>query len=687
MTILVIVESPGKIKKIKSFLGNGYIVAASVGHIRDLAKKSLSIDVNNHFEPTYEIMTDKLKVVSGLKKLAKNADKILIASDGDREGEAIAYHLITVLKLDDSNYDRIVFHEITKSAINNALKVPKKIDMNMFYSQQTRRLLDRIVGFKLSPILKSIPDITTNSLGAGRVQSVVTRMIVDKENDIKLFLQSDNFSTYNIIGDFVINNINFKSSYIYFDSKTFEKRKIEITTKEQVKVIATKIFKHPTFKIVHITNNERQRHPPQPFTTSTLQQEAAYKLHLPIKQTMMIAQKLYEKGHITYMRTDSPTLSNEALNLIKKQILEDRNLGEEYYQFRQFKSKNENSQEAHEAIRPSHIDVVDLNDIDNIEKKLYDLIWKRTVASQMKPAKYQDQHIILGNEKEICFEGTNSILLFDGYLKLYGLNEIADENDIVIKLNCKKLDDNIVDWNKIHFKEAFLCPPTRYNEPSLVKQLEELSIGRPSTYAAIISKIQEHKYVKFDSCSGVEKNISIYTLTHEKLTKEDSIQIIGSDKEKLVPTTDGLLVTNYLINNFPQIMDYKFTAHMEQLLDEIADGKKIWYDVLQEYYDILKTQFKNNLSIDIDKKFIIRKINKSHDNSHVEHTKLKENKIIGKHPQYGNIEYLHAKYGPVFKVMNNKKTIFVSAKDIDENDIKTAIERINYKVSTCTNKK
>lgn len=651
MTTLIIVESPGKIKKIKSFLGANYNVAASVGHIRDLCKKSLSIDVNNKFEPTYEIIYDKKKVVATLKKLVSNSNKIMIASDGDREGEAIAYHLITVLKLDE--YDRIVFNEITKSALLNAINSPRKVDMNMFYSQQARRLLDRLVGFTLTPILKNIPNLQKHNIGTGRVQSVVTKLIVEKENDIKSFFNANNASIFNVTGNFIINSQSLKTDYVVFDKKTLKTTHKEVTNKEQVKIIANQICKHKNFKIIHVFIKDRQCNPPQPFVTSTLQQEASYKLHLPIKQTMFIAQKLYEKGHITYMRTDSPSLSKDALNSIKTYLIKD--FGESYYQYRQFKSKNENSQEAHEAIRPSHIDIPQINGGDSNELKLYELIWKRTVASQMKPALYKDQYIILGNDSDDTFECQNSKLIFDGYLKLYN-DDDSQMNKFI------DTDTDIVNWNSIVFKETYKAPPTRFNEPILVKRLEELSLGRPSTYSSIISKIQEHNYVKIENSEGIKKEVSIYTLVGNKLQKKIDKQIIGGDKNKLVPTQDGLLVTEFLTKNFPQILDYQFTIRMENLLDEIAEGKKVWFDVLNEFYSVLKEQ--------------ISSLN-------IPGVLISNNKIIGKHPKYGNIQYMIARYGPVFKIMCGKKTIFVSAKNINENDEnieKKAINIIDYKL-------
>ena len=526
MSKLIIVESPGKIKKIKSFLGSEYTVMASVGHIRDLAKDSISIDPLNNFKPTYQILPDKKKIVSNLKNTTRLSSEIIIASDGDREGEAIAQHLVEVLEVKD--YKRIVFNEITKTAIINAINSPRKVDINMFYSQQTRRILDRIVGYKLSPILKTIPGIITKNLGAGRVQSVVTRLIVDKEKQIQDFINSKKSSIYNIKGEFTINGTKLIATYMHTELinnkikikkvnnlikshiiETFTEIKTFVKSKDDIKMIVINIKIYPHFVISKINDSERFKHPPQPFITSSLQQEAAYKLKFQLKHTMCLAQKLYEKGLITYMRTDSPNLSSGALSIIKKQIINDPTLGENYYQFRQFKAKG-SAQEAHEAIRPTHLDVFELSkyELSNTnEEKLYQLIWKRSMASQMKSAKYYDQHIILSNNYNINFEGIYSVLVFDGYLKLYNNNNDDNNNDDNcddynnnndnntdlkkhIKLNKHDLKDNIVNWSKINFKETFNSTPSRYNEPSLVKQLDTLGIGRPSTYAAIISKIQ-----------------------------------------------------------------------------------------------------------------------------------------------------------------------------------------------------
>ena len=634
MSKLIIVESPGKIKKIKSYLGSDYNVLASVGHIRDLAKSSISVDVNNKFNPTYEISTDKKEVVKNLKKAVAIADEIYIAADGDREGEAIAFHLVDVLKI--KKYKRIVFNEITQTAINNAISNPRLIDMNMFYSQQTRRILDRIVGYKLSPILKAIPDIESKSLGAGRVQSVVLRLIVDNEKEIETFLNTTSLSIYDIQCNFNINNFNIKGHYITDN---------DITTKKEIKDIVLIVKENTVFIIKNIEIKDRISNPQQPFITSTLQQEASYKLKYPLKKTMFIAQKLYEKGLITYMRTDSTTLSNDAINYIKKIVCEDYT--EEYYQYRQFKNKNNLAQEAHEAIRPTNFSI---KSIDSEENALYELIWKRTVASQMKSAKYTDQIILLTNSK-IEFMCKSSILLFDGYKKVYNDTEDTKEG---IKLNNQNLLDNKVNWESIVFKETFKNAPTRYNEASLVKQLETLGIGRPSTYASTISKIQEHNYVKIMNIDGIDKKITTFILHYDKLKfeKEQSIQKIGNEKNKLIPTKDGIIITEYLINNFNQIMDYKFTANMELSLDEIAEGTKVWYEILDEFYNMLKEQF-TKININMESTII----------------KKQNHFIVGTHTKYGDIYYVETKYGPTYKIKKGKKDMFVKANKLNESNL------------------
>ena len=592
MSKLIIVESPGKIKKIKSYLDSSYNVMASIGHIRDLSKSYNAIDYNNNFAPKYEILKDKIKVIKNLKIACNKAKEIYIAADGDREGEAIAYHLVETLNI--KKYKRIVFNEITKEAINNAIINSRKIDMNMFYSQQARRILDRIVGYKLSPILKKIEDIKTKSLGAGRVQSVVTRLIVDKENEINNYMNNIKDSIYNVSGDFIINKKKFKASYEHYKLieldykisknnhiKIYDYIKDNIKTKSDIDTLILNIKLDPIFKIFNINKIERNRNPPQPFTTSTLQQEASYKLKFSLKTTMQVAQKLYEKGLITYMRTDSPNLSKQSLIEIKNFISKD--YGDNYYEYRQFKSKSSSAQEAHEAIRPTNINIINMDNSE--EQKLYSLIWKRTVASQMKPAKYYDQNIIIKNSLYIKFKCTNSELIFDGYLKLYN-TEILDSDSIIFDKNSK------ISWSTINIKEFYTNPSLRYNEASLVKKLEELGIGRPSTYANIISKIQEHEYIKISNIKGIEKNINNYILKYKnlKIINKTTKQNIGNEQSKFIPTEDGIKITDFLIKNFPDILDYNFTSNMELLLDNIANGELIWFEVLNKFYNVFKNQ-------------------------------------------------------------------------------------------------
>lgn len=585
MTNLIIVESPGKIKKIKSFLDSSYVVMASVGHIRDLCHTTLSIDVDNNFKPTYEIINDKKKIIANLRKAIKNADNIYIAADADREGEAIAYHLIETLKI-KNNYKRIMFNEITQNAIQTAITNHTLLDINMFYAQQARRLLDRLVGYKLSPLLKNIPNIQSKSLGVGRVQSVVLRLIVDNENLINDFINNEqnNNSLYVIHGDFIINEIKLDTT---FQSKSNSDN--QITTKEQIKQIVINIKQNPIFNIEQIEQNQRIKNPPPPFITSTLQQEASYKLHFNIKYTMQIAQKLYEKGLITYMRTDSTTLSNDALSLIKNYISNSEKFNFAIdYQFRQFKSSNANAQEAHEAIRPTYFNS-DISLLSGDELSLYTLIFNRTVATQLKSAIYNDTIISLINKSAYVFKGTSSFLSYEGYLKIYNqsTSTINTPNlDNRLKINNINLSSNEVSWTKIIFKETYKEAPSRYNESSLVKKLEQLGIGRPSTYANIISKIQEHKFINITDSDGITKKICTYTLLYDefKFDKKTSTQKIANDKSKFIPTNDGNIICKYLIDNFNFIVDYNFTANMENQLDLIANNNKIWYDVLDEFY-------------------------------------------------------------------------------------------------------
>ena len=720
MSKLFIVESPGKIKTIKSYLGPDFIVAASVGHITCLADGLNSIDFDNNFEPTYGIDSTKKQVVKNLKTLVSKAKEVIIATDDDMEGHAISYHLVRVLGI--KNYKRVVFHEITKSALTHALSNSGLLDYNKFYAQQTRLLLDCIVGFKLSPLLKTIPNIQSKSLGIGRVQASTLRLIVENEEMIKSKLESKSNSEFVVSGQFQINSIqmklnltncnipnfhqikiqNFKSNnsnFVNFDSiciDTLDKssnKHISLNNIIDVKFVCQIIKFDSNFVLKsNPIITKRYRYPPQPFITSSLQQEASYKLKSKLAQTMSIAQKLYEKGLITYMRTDSPSLSPIILSQIKQYILNDKSMGEQYYHFRQFKSKNQHSQEAHEAIRPTHIEIYNLstyNMSNTLEEKLYQLIWKRTVSSQMSPAEYNDQHITVTNSHNIEFTGINSIQIFDGYLKLYN-----DFNDDDLNSNTNNLIDfnkpnmtNSINWSNIKFVETFGGVPMRYSEPTLVKKLETLGIGRPSTYANIISKIQSHNYVQIANSEGIEKRI--LTLMMENKFNQILIkskyckQQIGNEKQKLIPTSDGKVVIDYLTKHFYQILDYKFTAHMENLLDDIANGNRIWSDVLREYYNVLRDQF-NDLGLNIT-----NKIKFNSESNQIVETKPKQ--IIGTHPKYGPIEYFEAKFGPVFKITYKisksraKSTdLFVNAgklKPTDSNILESAIKFIDYKIS------
>ncbi len=513
-TKLLIVESPGKINKIKSFLPSDFSVSASIGHIRDLDKKSLSIDVENKFKPTYTILSDKKKVVLELKKLA--ADKIVyLASDMDLEGEFISESIREILKL--KTYHRITFTEITKEAINKAIKNPRQINNNMIQAQQTRRILDRLVGFKISPFLNQVYT-NYNYLSAGRVQSVVVKLIVEHENKIKEFLEKDYDEKYDCTS--VFNNI-LNCKLLNSDIKTYN---------DGLELIK-KLIKC-SWELDKVEDKQTFSYPTAPFTTSTLQQQASTKLGFNIKQTMIIAQKLYESGYITYMRTDCPTLSEEAHKDIYKHIAD--NFGADYYQYKQYTSKTKNAQEAHEAIRPTKIYITDVNEFDDNTRKLYDLIWKKTVSSQMSKAIFDLKNIyIRDTNKEYFMLGSIKKLVFEGYLKVYNDN---DEEDLNFDI-----DINTLELNSLRIKQIIKEPPARYNEASLVKKLEELGVGRPSTYASIISKIQDNKYVKLDNTKGLEKEMKeiIYDNKTNKIKEKVNKIHLGKENRKFVPTELG----------------------------------------------------------------------------------------------------------------------------------------------------
>lgn len=566
---LVIVESPAKAKTIEKFLGKGYTVKSSFGHIRDLAKKNLGIDIENGFKPKYIISDDKKKVVSSLKEEAAKASTVWLASDEDREGEAIAWHLQETLKLDPAKTKRIVFHEITKDAILNAIENPRTIDLNMVNSQQARRVLDRLVGFELSPILwKKIKP----SLSAGRVQSAALRLIVDREREILAF-KAQPF---------------FRAEALFHPTGTPASIKIKSTVEQKIVSApdAQKFLercKDASFSIASIDKKEVTRTPASPFTTSLLQQEASRKYGFSVSQTMSIAQRLYESGLITYMRTDSTNLSKLALGAAKGCI--EKLYGVQYSKTRQYKTKAKGAQEAHEAIRPTYLDRTSIEGTA-VEKKLYDLIWKRTIASQMADARLEKTDIIISSGQiPESFKAEGSQIIFDGFLKVYMESRDDDSDqessDLLPALSVGQVMEPI----EITATEKYTTKPLRYTEASLVKKMEELGIGRPSTYAPTISTLGQRGYVIKDNRKGEEKEILTLKLKKGIITSEAKKEIIGSEKGKLCPEDIGIIVTDFLDANFPTILDYGFTAKVEESFDKIAAGKMQWNKPIEEFYN------------------------------------------------------------------------------------------------------
>tara|TARA_B110000977_G_scaffold201843_1_gene299204 strand:+ start:5170 stop:7566 length:2397 start_codon:yes stop_codon:yes gene_type:complete len=589
--ILVIVESPGKIKKIEEYLGEDYIVKASYGHFLDLDPKELSIDVKNNFEPNYVVNSDKRNVVADLRSLAKQCQDVIIASDEDREGEKIGADLATVLKLKDPK--RIVFHEITKKAILNAISNPGKINYNMVYAQQARRLLDRLVGYKISPILWSSMN---GAKSAGRVQSIVVKIISTREDEINKSISEPYFKT---TGSFIIKKNKTNANLCLSKSKELYK----FDKYDNAKLWMNKIGENTTFKLAKINDKESQRKPSPPFITSTLQQDASSKLRYPVKKTMQIAQKLYEAGHITYMRTDSTNLSEDARKKAKEYIV--KNYGEKYSNPTNYTKNSKNAQEAHEAIRPTKLDVSEITNMYPECIKLYNLIWKRTIASQMSHAQvltkilsidainYPKMKSIL--PKKTFFKTSIETILFDGFLIVYnnkikieGVEDIDSPTECEINSKKKiklKVDDK-VKFKSIIISEEYTKPPLRYNEAGLIKFLEKNGIGRPSTYASIISKVIDRDYINIRNVEGIKKRSKILTLDKNfKLSENEKDISIGSEKNKLVSTEMGMKVNCFMNTNFKEIMDLKFTAKFEKYLDKIASGKAKWYNILQIYYD------------------------------------------------------------------------------------------------------
>jgi len=577
---LVIVESPAKAKTIEKFLGKDFRVVSSFGHIRDLSKKNLGIDVENNFAPDYEVPKEKAKVVSELRKAAADSKNIWIASDEDREGEAIAWHLASVLKLDLLTTKRIVFHEITKEAISNAIENPRHVDMNLVNSQQARRILDRLVGFEISPVLwKKVQP----SLSAGRVQSVAVRLIVEREREIISF---ESESAFRVTAIFLIDSAKGENATLRAEaSKRFPDEK------EALKFLD--LCKDSKYSITSINIKPGTRSPAPPFTTSTLQQEAYRKLGFSVAQTMAVAQKLYEAGKITYMRTDSTNLSNLALVKSREMIISE--FGEKYSKTRQFKTKSKGAQEAHEAIRPAYLDNPTTSGSQN-EKKLYELIWKRTIASQMADARIEKTSISIDmSNSPVTFQANGEVIKFDGFLRVYAESSDQENNDedrYVIPPVSKGMT---LSYDNITATQKYTLPPPRYTEASLVKKLEELGIGRPSTYAPTISTIQNRGYVSREDRPGEKRQIKIITLLNGKFANSAKTEIAGKEKSKLFPQDIGMIVNDFLIENFSEIVDYHFTAEVEEQFDEIALGNIKWTGMIEKFYSPFHKTVTNTL--------------------------------------------------------------------------------------------
>ena len=566
---LVIVESPAKAKTIEKFLGKDYKVMSSYGHIRDLKTKEFSIDIEDNYKPQYVIPTDKKKLVSELKAEAKAAKQVWLASDEDREGEAISWHLYEVLGLNPDNTKRIVFHEITKNAILHAIETPRDINIDLVNAQQARRVLDRIVGFQLSPVLwrKVKP-----ALSAGRVQSVAVRLIVEREREINDFVSE---AAYRVIANFILP-----------DGTTLLKAELGRRLKDKKEVEAfLNSCKEASFTIEDITTKPVKKSPAPPFTTSTLQQEAARKLGYSVSQTMMIAQRLYESGLITYMRTDSVNLSDLALGTAKEAILE--TYGERYYKFRQYHTKSKGAQEAHEAIRPTYISNVEAGATSQ-EKRLYELIRKRTIASQMADAELERTTISVGiSGATERFVAVGEVIRFDGFLQVY-----KESSDDEVE---KEQENGLLPPVKLHEKlslkdivatERFTQRPPRYTEASLVRRLEELGIGRPSTYAPTIQTIQNREYVIKGDKEGVERSYSVISLVKGKVKEVEKTEVVGADRNKLMPTDIGSVVNDFLMEYFPEVMDYNFTASVEKEFDLVAEGELDWTKAIDKFYQM-----------------------------------------------------------------------------------------------------
>ncbi len=607
---LVIVESPAKAKTIEKFLGKDYQVESSFGHIADLPSKEIGVDVENGFKPKYEVSSDKKALVKKLKDLSKSAEMVWLASDEDREGEAIAWHLAEELKLDKNKTKRIVFHEITKTAIQKAIENPRTIDYNLVNAQQARRVLDRLVGYELSPVLwKKVK----GGLSAGRVQSVSVRLIVEKEREIQNF---NSEASYSIIAEFT--NESGKSFKAKLPKNFGTKKEAEDFLQKNI---------GSTYKVADLETKPTKKSPAAPFTTSTLQQEAARKLYLPVGITMQIAQRLYEAGLITYMRTDSVNLSNDAMNAAQAEI--ESYYGKEFSKPRNYNTKSKGAQEAHEAIRPTDMSRHTV-DIDRDQARLYDLIWKRTLASQMSDAQLERTNVkIEASTHNDLFIATGEVIKFEGFLKVYLEGHDDDEEEQEGMLPSMKVNEKLANAY-ITATERFSRPPSRYTEASLVKKLEELGIGRPSTYAPTISTIINRNYVEKGTFEGQERKYNQLVLEAGKVTSKDLTENTGSDKGKLVPTDIGIIVNDFLVTNFKTILDYNFTAKVEQDFDEIASGNEDWVKMMNDFYK----HFHPNV-VDVEK------------NAERETGE----RILGKHPETGRqVSVRLGKFGPMVQI-------------------------------------
>jgi len=625
---LVIVESPAKAKTIEKFLGKNFKVISSFGHIRDLSKKNLGIDIENGFAPDYEVPKEKAKVVSELRKSAAESKNIWIASDEDREGEAIAWHLISVLNLDPLTTKRIVFHEITNDAISEAIKTPRLVNMNLVNSQQARRILDRLVGFEISPVLwKKVQP----ALSAGRVQSVAVRLIVEREREIITFKTE---SAFRVSAIFHINKSNGENDILKAEAvKKFP------TEEEAYKFL--ELCSLAEYKVTAISVKPGTRSPAPPFTTSTLQQEAFRKLGFSVAQTMAVAQKLYEAGKITYMRTDSTNLSKLALAKSREAVIS--GFGEKYSKTRQFKTRSKGAQEAHEAIRPAYPDQSSVAG-SQTEKMLYELIWKRTIASQMADAQVEKTSISIEmSNSPTGFTATGEVIIFDGFLRVYTESSDTENGDEERYIIPPVKNGMPLFYDKITANEKFTSAPPRYTEASLVKKLEELGIGRPSTYAPTISTIQNRGYVTREDRAGEKRKVRSVALSQGKILSSAKTEITGKEKSKLFPKDIGMIVNDFLIENFSEIVDYNFTAEVEEQFDEIALGNMKWTGMLEKFYSSFHKTVENTL----EKK-----------------DKKTGSRLLGTHPETGEpVSVKMGRYGPVVQIgdsANEDKPRFAS---------------------------